>query len=154
MPLKPLILTFSALGAEALEHIVNAVHLEIAGKRHQRHLSRLQTESAATLLTVEVGMHVVDGTVVLPTMTIGAAHGILEHACPVIDRVNEMVSQEQGDCAVDGRLIDRIQLILEALQRESVVVSHHRAQQQDAQRRGLDLVLLQPCDIFILVLHH
>ena len=138
----------STVGTKSLKHIVDAVYLEIAGKSDQRHLGRLQAEGAAALLAVEVGMHVVDGAVILTTMAIRAAHGILEHACAVVDGMDEVVGQEQGDGAVNGRFIDSIQLIFKTLEREGVIVRHHCAQQQDAQRRGLHVMLLQPGDIF------
>ena len=126
---------------------------EVTRQGNQGHLSRLQAEGAAALLAVEMGMHVVDGVVILATVAVGTAHGILEHARTVVDGMDEMMRQEQGDGAVDGRFIHRIQLILETLQRERLIMCHHRAQQQDAHCRGLHIVLLQPGDIFTLVLH-
>ena len=147
------ILTQATFRAEALEHVVDAVYLEIAGQGDKGHLGRLQAKGATALLAVEVGVHVVDDTVILAAAAVGTAHGILEHARAVVDGMDEMMRQEQGDGTVDGRFVHRIQLVLKALQRESVVVRHHRPQQQDADSRGLDVVLLQPRDIFTLVLH-
>ena len=142
-----------AVGAQALEHIVDAVYLEVARQGNQWHLSRLQTEGAPATLAVEVGMHVVDVAVILTAMAVGAANCILEHARAVVDGVDEVVCQEQRDGAVDGRFVHRVQFVLQALQREGIVVGHHRAQQQDAQRRGFHVVQLQLGDIFTLVLH-
>ena len=127
--------------------------LEVAGQRDQWHLSRLQAERLATLLTVEVGMHVVDGAVILTAMAVGTAHGILEHARAVVNGMDEMMCQEQRDGTVDGRFIHRVQFVFQALQRESVIVGHHRAQQQDAQCRRLHVMLLQAGDIFTFIPH-
>lgn len=119
----------------------------------QRNLCRLQTEGATALLTVEMGMQVVYRVVILPAMAIGTAHGILEHARSVVNGMNQVMGEEQRDGAVDGRFVHRVQLILQTLEREGIVVRHHRAQQQEAQCRGLDIVLLQQGNIFTLVLH-
>ena len=116
-------------------------------------MGRLQAEGLATFLAIEMGMHVVDGAIVLTAMAIRAAHGILEHPGTIVNSMNEMMCQEEGDGAVDGRFIHRIQFIFQALQRESVIVSHHRAQQQDAHRRGLHVVRFQAFNIFRFVLH-
>ena len=142
-----------AVGAQALEHVVDAVYLEIPGQGHDGHLGRLQAEGAATALAIEVGMHVVDGAVVLAAVAVRTAHGIFEHPRAVVDGMDEVVGQEQGDGAVDGRFVHRVQLVFKALQREGIVMAHHGAQQQDAQRRGLHVVLLQPLDIFRFVSH-
>lgn len=143
-----------AFRTQALEHIIDTMNLELAWQGDQRHLGRLQAEGASATLAVEVGMHVVDRAIILTAMAIGAAHGILEHASAVVDGMDEVMGQEQRNGAVDGRFVHRVQLVLQALQREGVVMSHHRAQQQYAHGGGLDVVLLQSGDIFTLVLHH
>ena len=97
-----------AVRAQALEHIIDAVDLEIPRQRHDGHLGRLQAEGPTATLAVEVGMHVVDGALVLAAMAIWTAHGILEHPCAVVDGMDEVVGQEQGDGAVDGRFVDRV----------------------------------------------
>ena len=89
--------------------------LEIARQRHQRNLGRLQAEGLATFLAVEMGMHVVDGAIVLTAMAIGTANGILEHPGTVINSVDEVMGQEERDGAVDGRFVHRVQFILQAL---------------------------------------
>ena len=100
---------------------------EIAWHGDKGHVGGLQAEGAATALTVEMGVEVVDGLVVLATMAVGGAHGILEHPRAVVDGMDEVMRQEQGDGAVDGRFVNRVELVLQALQRECVIMSHHRA---------------------------
>ena len=75
---------------------------EIPGHSHHGNLCGLQAKGATTFLTVEMGMHVVNGSVILSAMAVGAAHGILEHARAVIDGMDEMMREEQSDGAVDG----------------------------------------------------
>ena len=91
------------------------MNLEVAREGHNGHLGRLQAESPATSLTVEVRMQVIDTVIILATMAVRSAHGILEHPGSIIDGMNEVMSKEQGDCTVDGRFVHRIQLILKTL---------------------------------------
>ena len=91
-----------ALWAHPLEHIIDAMHLEIARQGNERHMGRLQAEGAATPLAVEVGVHVVDCSVILTAVAIGTAHCILEHARSVVDGMNQVVGQKQRDGTIDG----------------------------------------------------
>ena len=104
------------------------MNLEIAREGYDGDLGRLEAEGAPASLAIEVGVHVVDVAIILAAMAVGSTNGILEHARAVVDGMDQVMGQEERDGAVDGRLVHRVQLILEALQRECVVVSHHRSQ--------------------------
>ena len=78
------------------------MYLEITWHGDQRHLGRLQAEGTATPLAVEMGMHVVDGSVILSAMTVGSTHRIFEHASAVVDGMYQVMGKKQGDGSVDG----------------------------------------------------
>ena len=142
-----------AFSLQSLEDVVDAMDLEVARQGDQWHLGCLQAEGLATLLAVEMGMHVIDSAIVLTAVAIGAAHGILEHARSVINSMDEVMGQEQGDGAIDRGLVHRVEFILQALQREGIFMRHHGAQQQDAHRRRLDIMRFQTFYVFRFVLH-
>ena len=67
-------------------------------------------------LAIEVGVKIVKVlAIVLATVTSSSTHSILERPCAIVDGMDEVMSEEKGDGAVDGRLVHRVQFVLKAL---------------------------------------
>ena len=91
------------------------MNLEVAGQRHHGGGDAAQAEGAPTAFTVKMSMHIVEVLTILSAVTVGATHGILERACAVVDSMNEVMSEKQGNTAVDGGFIYCVELVLQTL---------------------------------------
>lgn len=116
-----------AVRANTFEHIVDTMNLKVAGKRYHRNMDATQAISAVAALTVEVGVQVVEMLAFLTTVATAVAHGIFYSSCAIIDGMDEMVGKEQCDAAIDGGLVDRVETLLKAEQREGLVALKHSA---------------------------
>ena len=116
-----------AVRANTFEHIVDTMNLKVAGKRYHGNMDATQALSAVATLTVEMGVQVVEMLAFLTTVATAVAHGIFYSSCAIIDGMDEMVGKEQSDAAIDGGLVDRVETLLKAEQREGLVALKHSA---------------------------
>ena len=86
-----------------------------------------KTIGAVAMLAVEMGMQVVEMLTFLTTVATAVAHGIFYSSCAIVDGMDEMVGKEQSDAAIDGGLVDRVETLLKAEQREGLVALKHSA---------------------------
>ena len=68
----------AALWTKALEHIVDAVNLEVAGQSHYWRGNATQAEGALATLAVEMGVHVVEVLTILAAVAANVTHGIFQ----------------------------------------------------------------------------
>lgn len=73
-----ILIKHAALRTKALEHIVDAMNLEISWQRHHWRSDAAQAEGALATLAVEMGMHVVEMLTILAAVAASMTHGILE----------------------------------------------------------------------------
>ena len=97
-----------AFGAEAFEDVGGGVEVKAFGEGDGRYTAVAQAESAAAVFAEEVGMEVakvlVDG---FAAVAIGWAEGILRLSRPVVDRMDEVVGEEEREGTEYAGLIDR-----------------------------------------------
>lgn len=117
----------TATGAYSLENVVDIVDLEVTWQRHHWHMDAAQAGGAMAALTIEVGVQVVEMLAFLTTVATAVAHGIFYSSCSIVDGMDEMVGKEQSDAAIDGGLVDRVETLLKAEQREGLVALKHSA---------------------------
>ena len=91
-----------AVGAETLYHVVDGVHLETLGKLHLRDFGVAEAEGAVAAFAVEVGVLVVGGALVVPLADL-----VAQGAAAVLDGVDEMVVEQEGEGAEDGAALCR-----------------------------------------------
>ena len=66
----------AALRANAFEHIIDAVNLEVAWQGDKWHRDAVQAEGAVATLAIEMCVHVVEMLAFFTTVARGVAHGI------------------------------------------------------------------------------
>ena len=76
----------STFGADAFHHVVDAAEGKAFGQRYHRRRNVFEAECPVASFAMKVSMQVVDRT-----RAIGAAYGILEGTCSVVDAMNEVV---------------------------------------------------------------
>lgn len=133
-------------GAEALQHVVDAVQCEAVGQFDYGRGNVGEAESPVAARAVEVGVQVVDAA-----RAAFAAYGILEGARPVVDAVYQVAGEEQGERAEDGGFVHRVQHVLQVGQRHGASGPFHGSQYQYPYGRGLYLPLGQQFQAFLFV---
>ena len=91
------------------------MHFEVAGQSYHGHVDTAQAERAMAHFAIEVCMQVVEVLAFLTAVACVVAHSIFERAGAVVNGVQQVVSEEQGDAAVDGRLVDTIEPVFKRL---------------------------------------
>lgn len=102
-----------AVGADALDHVIDGSHLESLGKGNDGNGRVVETESAVALLAEEMGVQVV----VLIVVVLTAAQLVAHVALAVLHVVHQMVVAEELQRAEDARLVDGEDLVLQVLHR-------------------------------------
>lgn len=87
------------------------------------------------------------------TRTVIVAYGIFERARTVVYAVYEVVPQKEGQRAVDGRLVHRVQCIVQVCQRQRLPGLHHGVQHQQADGCWLYVSSRQHIEVFLFVFH-
>lgn len=91
------------------------MHFEVAGQSYHGNVDAAQAERAMAHFAIEVCMQVVEMLAFLTAVACVVAHSIFERASPVVNGVQQVVSEKQGDAAVDGRLVDTIEPVFKRL---------------------------------------
>ena len=91
------------------------MHFEVAGQSYHGNVDAAQAERAMAHFAIEVCMQVVKMLTFLTTVACIVAHSIFERACAVVNGVQQVVSEKQGDAAVDGRLVDTVEPVFKRL---------------------------------------
>ena len=86
-----------AVGTNAFQYIVDAAETEAFGQLHHRCRYLGEAESAVAYLAVEMGVQVVHFA-----RARRVAYGILKRAGSVVDAMDEVVRQEEGEGAEDA----------------------------------------------------
>ena len=136
------------LVAKSLDDIVDAVHGETFGQGDPGNVYLLEAERPVARLTVEMGMQVVHLAV-----AVAAAEGILQRPRTVVDGVDEVMPEEEGDGAEDGRLVHRHEAVFQVEQGEGAVGSQHLPQHQQAVGSRLDVAQGEQFQIGFFICH-
>lgn len=91
----------------------------------------MKAEGALTDTAVEMDMLVVWRAVVM-----ALAQLILRNPCTILDGVNQMVLQQEGQGAKDGGTIDGFQFIVQLTQRTGMAMISQRPINEDARGSG------------------
>ena len=143
----------ATLRTQAFEHIIDAVNLEVPWQRHHRRGDAAQAEGTLATLAVEMGVHVVEVLTLLAAVAVGVAHGILERTCAVVYGMDEVMGKKQGNAAVNRGFIHCVKLVFKALQRECVIATGHRFENEDAHRGGFNVALLKHVNDMLVLFH-
>lgn len=132
-----------ATGTNALEHIVDVVYLEMTWQCYHWHVDAAKAEGAMATLTIEVGVQVVEMLTLFAAVAIVVAHGILERAATIVNGMDEVMREKQSDAAVNCRLVDSVEAVLQTLQGERLLTLHHLSQHQNANCRWFYSTMLK-----------
>lgn len=104
---------FCTVGAKALDHIVDGIHLESLRQVDLGDSRFVEAEGTVAELAIEVGVLVVNGAFV-----VAVADFVFQHAAAVLDGVDEVVLLEQGERAEYGAAVGRLHAVFQFAQRK------------------------------------
>ena len=133
------LLTFfdGAFRADALGHIVNALHEETVREFHLRDRNLPKAESAVAHLAVEMHVTVIIG------LPLGVTELIADAIATVIDPVEQMVLIEKSQSTENSGLVNRVKTLLQLRHGDWALTPGKCLEHQQPVGRRLDPVLLQ-----------
>lgn len=129
----------STFGANALQHVLGRMHMEVVGHRDGRQRKAAQTIGAVTALTGEVEMQVAEALGIVAMAMLGTG-GILHDTRAIIDAMYQVAVEEQVQRAGDGGLVHRTKAPLQFGKRQGIRRLLHGTQYKQAHRCGAHVV--------------
>jgi hypothetical protein len=126
-----------AVGADALDHIIDGLAPETVGQLYGRNVNLLEAEGSVARFAVK--MHVA----VIVHIAGGVAEFVSDPFAAVINLVQEMILVEKGEGAENTRFVYGVNLVLQLGNCDGPMTVSQRFKHQQTVCSGLDPVLLQ-----------
>ena len=128
---------YGAFRADALGHIVYAIHEETVRESHLRDGQILKAESAVAYFAVEMHVSVIIG------LTFGVTEFIADALATVINPVEQMVLIEKSQSTENSGLVNRVNTLLQLRHGDWALTPGQRLEHQHPVGRRFYPVLLQ-----------
>ena len=137
VPERLLTFFYGTLRADALGHIVHALHKETVRESHLRDGNLPKAESAVAYFAVEMHVTVIIG------FTFSVTELIADAIATVIDPVEQMVLIEKSQSTENSGLVNRVKTLLQLRHGDWALTPGKCLEHQQPVGRRLDPVLLQ-----------